>query len=271
MSGFSIFKRMSGMLSGWATACETGQLDRVDQFLSSTSNVPTPAEVSRGLVSACRWGHVSLVLRLLQLPVEPPAPSYKGPLRPSVVDPIPCEGGSAAASGAGGGGPQPPGVVTETAVGVACQGGHTDVVRLLMREPGADSAAGTLLMFACQGGHSDIVDMLLEKPLSSVTPEEIGRSFVAACKAGFYGIAAALIALNPPHMRPNLAFAAGTGETPLCAACGAGVLEVVNLLLETMGSSTVYAKEIFLEPATANETFAEPHFEAGTDRSECCL
>ncbi|KAH3732520.1 serine/threonine protein kinase [Pelomyxa schiedti] len=223
---------MSGVLSGsymFTEACTSGQLNRVEEVLAPSSHVAVPpSEMARGFLSACREGHAHVVEWLLRLPAwNPDFPGAAGPFRPSL---LPRKGAA------------------ETPLGVACQRGHVKVARLLMAaaEPAGVDMLGTgmPLFHACQGGHLEIVGLLLERPVSSVTPEEIGRSLVAACKGGFYGIAAALLGLNPPHMRPSPKFETNTGETPLGVSCCAGHLEVVGLLLDTMGSSTVYTEDI---------------------------
>ncbi|KAH3758503.1 kinase domain protein [Pelomyxa schiedti] len=256
------------MMSGFTTACATGQLQRIELLLTSPNTYFHPEEISRGLVSACREGHVPVVARLLRLPAvgDRSVPStYRGFLRHSINYAVPCEGTGGTGTGTGtdtgtvsgttplgsSAGPDeavegvtaaPPAV--ETVLGAACQGGREEVVRMLLREPGIEAGVGTPLCFACQGGHLIIVNMLLEKLLDSISTDEIGRSLVVACKSGFYGIVVALMGLKPPHMKVNLLSTMVAGETPLCTACGAGVLDVVNLLLEEMGSNPVYTRDI---------------------------
>ena len=131
-----------------------------------------------------------------------------------------------------------------TPLAVACQGGHIDTVKTLIKH-GATihdrSTNATLTPFfqACKHGHLDILIYLIEEePLALV---ELGpQLLVEACREGFLDIVILLLSKNididrgilpSSSSRESIPYHSSL-ETPLQAACSQNQVEVVEYLLQ---------------------------------------
>ena len=120
----------------------------------------------------------------------------------------------------------------KTALGVACQEGHLNVVKLLVKKgfKGTikDKKIGSALISAAYRGHADIVKLLC---LSGVDPNTRGQNGnTALISASSYGHVDTVQALV--DMGANVNTAAPYGQTALMVAAGGGYNDIVKLLLE---------------------------------------
>ncbi|WP_052251857.1 ankyrin repeat domain-containing protein [Allofrancisella guangzhouensis] len=132
---------------------------------------------------------------------------------------------------------------------VACQGGHTDVVNLLLQNnanPNQLTPDGSSpLHVACEHGYTDIVNLLLQNNVNPNQPKTDKSSpLYIACEQGYTEIVNLLLQnnANPNKLKTD-------GSSPLYIACEQGYAEIVNLLLthnanpnklKTDGSSPLY-------------------------------
>jgi len=118
-----------------------------------------------------------------------------------------------------------------TALMVAAQEGHADVVKVLLeRKANVDlsrSDDATPLFIASMQGHPEVVELLIAANATLHLDDEAGISpLIIACNNGHEQVVRALLAANAPVEQddPN-------GRTPLYYACQAGRAEFVRILL----------------------------------------
>ncbi|KEI34910.1 hypothetical protein FRA_44c12070 [Francisella sp. W12-1067] len=115
---------------------------------------------------------------------------------------------------------------------VACQGGHTDIVNLLLQNnanPNQLTPDGSSpLHVACEQGYTEIVNLLLQNNANPAKLKADSSSpLYIACEQGYIEIVNLLLQNNA---NPNKFKA--DGSSPLYIACEQGYTEIVNLLLQ---------------------------------------
>ncbi|XP_071090384.1 uncharacterized protein [Haliotis cracherodii] len=115
----------------------------------------------------------------------------------------------------------------DTALLSACKGGHVEIVKLLV-ENGLDVSQSDYgdraLESACEGGHVEIVELLLENGLDVSLSDDYDTALEIACEGGHVEIVKLLVenGLDVSHY----------GYTALLSACKGGHVEIVKLLVE---------------------------------------
>ncbi|CAC5410072.1 unnamed protein product [Mytilus coruscus] len=121
----------------------------------------------------------------------------------------------------------------DTALYVACAGGHTDSVKLLL-ESKADVSKGTSsgispLHAACRRGYKDTVKLLMKykADISQCNSNKESPLYVA-CEGGHTSTAKLLL-----QNKADVALCNYKGESPLFVACKEGHKDTVKLLLQS--------------------------------------
>ena len=118
-----------------------------------------------------------------------------------------------------------------TALCVACEFGHAEVVAVLLAANAdanqARSDGVTPLVLACQEGHAEVAAALLAANAEVDQVDSDGLTpLVLACQEGHTKVVATLLASNA-----DVNLADSDGDTPLFTACWEGHVEVVAALL----------------------------------------
>ena len=195
-------------------ACEEGDVERVEEILSSGTVDPDDASLLKGK-PPLYWAVVRGKLPIVKM----------------LVERFGCN----------------PGFTTDhggtSLFSTACARGHVDVVRYLSSLQGVETATqrkdgSTPLMAACFYGHLPVVKFLVEElhcePQVPVSCSAEGSLLHIACSnnsgADVVRYLVSHCGLDPSSPRQY-------GETPMHVACGRGNLEVVRYLSEDLGCS----------------------------------
>ena len=143
-----------------------------------------------------------------------------------------------------------------TALFMACQSGHGEVVRLLLASSGIDVNQATTddgrtpLWMACHDGHAPIVKLLLASSEIDVNQAATNgfTPLFMACQKCHLEVVQLLVSEGADKEKVR-----SDGATPLLMACQNGHLNVVQLLVSE-GATT---------PATANRVARMPHVVTG--------
>lgn len=158
-----------------------------------------------------------------------------------------------------------------TALYIACEKGHLDIVKLLIEKKAninAASSSHTALGIACENNHIEIVRFLIEKKadiketgLRGQTPLNI------ACDKGFYEIAELLININKD---------AAALDEALFRAVDSGHYEIVKLLLNKSANVNTqgwkfdeYATPLHLAIERDNRRLVKLLIKYGADTNQC--
>lgn len=120
----------------------------------------------------------------------------------------------------------------DTALTVACSGGHEDLVQLLLnRGPDVehrDKKGFTSLMLAATAGHAKIVEILLnnQAELEAQSERTKDTALSLACSSGRYEVVEILLARGANKEHRNV-----SDYTPLSLAASGGYVSIIKLLL----------------------------------------
>jgi len=120
----------------------------------------------------------------------------------------------------------------DTALTVACSGGHEDLVQLLLnRGPDVehrDKKGFTSLMLAATAGHAKIVEILLnnQAELEAQSERTKDTALSLACSSGRYEVVEILLARGANKEHRNV-----SDYTPLSLAASGGYVSIIRLLL----------------------------------------
>jgi ankyrin repeat protein len=128
--------------------------------------------------------------------------------------------------------------VKKTPLKIACENGHTEIVKLLLEQPDLDINAFngnsiTAIYLACKNGHTEIVNLLLADTRTTIefVLDEGRTPLLRACEAGHAEIVSLLLKAPKSKVKVNVEDITAHYVTPFFYACQNGHKEVIRLLL----------------------------------------